>query len=64
MKPTDIIEMIDAHAAETGLSRATICERATGNTRLYERLLRRQERDVEDARRIRAYIEAHRASVQ
>lgn len=59
MTPQDIIQIIDDYAAATGLSRSTICERATGNTRLYDRLVRRGERDAEDAKRLQAFIAAN-----
>lgn len=59
MKQHSIIEKIDAYAEATGLSRTTICERATGNTRLYDRLVKRQKHDAEIAARVEAYIEAH-----
>lgn len=38
MTNEDLIQRIDAAAAETGLSRKTICQKAVGNTRLYDSL--------------------------
>lgn len=56
MKPEQIIAMIDAYAEETGLSVTTIGARAAGDTRLYERLKRRCERDEVVASRVRTFI--------
>ena len=51
-----LIKEIDAHAEATGLSRATICERATGNSRLYGRLIKRVAHDADIAQRVKAFI--------
>lgn len=38
MTEHEIISLIETHAIAAGLSEATICERAVGNSRLYSRL--------------------------
>lgn len=38
MTENEIIDLIERQAKKSGLSEATICERAVGNSRLYSRL--------------------------
>lgn len=53
---SDIIETIEAYCKEAGISPSTLCVRATGNGRLFDRLKRRVEQDREYASRIEAYM--------
>ena len=39
MTEQEIIQLIERQAKATGLSEATVCERAVGNSRLYSRLV-------------------------
>jgi len=52
----EIITEIAAYAKATGLSASTVCVRATGNSRLMERLERRRNQTEEDAKRITAFM--------
>lgn len=52
----DILTEIDEHATATGLSPRTICVRALGNSRFYEREMRRNELRDEAAKKLRAYM--------
>lgn len=61
MQTKELIRQIDIHANATGLSRATICERATGNSRLYDRLVKRMAHDADIAQRIAAFIASNPA---
>ena len=59
MEHENIIHDIEAYAEETGLAVSTICERATGNSRLLGRIKRRFSQTETDVRKLRAYMAAH-----
>ena len=61
MTEPDIIAEIDAYCEATGLKPSTVCVRATGSSRLYDRLKRRAEQTHSDAERVRAFIAANPA---
>lgn len=52
----DFIERLDEYCAAAGLSRATVCGRATGNARLFERLQRRAAKTEADIRALSEYM--------
>jgi len=56
MENTPLIHLIEKYCREAGISPATLGVRAAGNSRLYERLRRRKERDAEVAEKVRRYI--------
>lgn len=56
MEHEPLIDLIESYCRESGISPATLGVRAAGNSRLYERLKRRKERDAEVAERVRKYI--------
>lgn len=56
MNPLAIIAEIDAHSLATGLKPTTICERALGNARLYERLKRRVDNDLATVAKLRSWM--------
>lgn len=56
MDPSIIIAEIDAHAQASGLKATTICQRALGNARLYERIKRRCDRYAEEAEKLRRWM--------
>lgn len=62
MTSQELIELIERHSRETSLSPSTICERATGNSRLYDRLKRRVEQVDRDAKRIADFIASQRVA--
>ncbi len=51
-----IIAELDAYCGATGLSPATVCNRATNNARLYDRLKLRADKLDEDAEALRRFI--------
>ena len=53
---TDILNDVEAFAADRGVSPATVCRNATGNPRLYERMKRREETLRADFARLREYM--------
>ncbi len=59
MTKPSLTQEIEAYCAQTGLSPSTVCERATGNSRLIERHTRRLELIARDEQRIRAWIAAN-----
>ena len=59
MDTSDIIKIIDEYAEETGLRQTTICQRALGNARAYERLQKRSGQHEDMANRLKAYICKH-----
>lgn len=54
-----IIADLDAYCAETGLSPATVCNRATNNARLYDRMKLRADKLDEDIAALRAFMESN-----
>lgn len=54
-----IISEVDAYCAATGLSPATVCNRACNNARLYDRLKLRAEKLDEDTAAIRLWMAAN-----
>ncbi|ACM00241.1 MULTISPECIES: hypothetical protein [Cereibacter] len=59
MDPNIIISEIDAHSEATGLKPTTICQKALGNARLYDRMKRRACKYAEEARALRAWMAAN-----
>lgn len=59
MDPNIIIAEIDAYSAQTGMKPTTLCQRALGNARLYDRIKRRVEKYGEEAQRLRAFMAAN-----
>ncbi len=59
MSTEHLLEKIDAYCREAGISPSTLGVRATGNSRLYERLRARKERDAAVAAKVEAYIAAN-----
>ena len=57
-----IISELEAYCAETGLSPATVCNRARNNARLYDRLKSKAEKLDEDVSALRAWMAANPAS--
>ena len=51
-----LIEQIEAYSAASGLKPSSICVKATGNSRLYERLKRITEQHVKYERQIALFI--------
>lgn len=56
-----IISEIDEYCAKSGLSPATVCNRARNNARLYERLKSRARRHDEDVAGLRNWMSANPA---
>ncbi len=56
MKDTSIITEVETYAKSAGLSPSTVCVRATGNSRLLDRLKRRANQTETDLVRLRAYM--------
>lgn len=54
-----IIAELDAYCAETGLSPATVCNRATNNARLYDRMKLRAEKLDADIAALRAFMDSN-----
>lgn len=54
-----IIAELDAYCAETGLSPATVCNHATNNARLYDRMKMRADKLDADIAALRAFMEAN-----
>lgn len=58
-----LISELDSYCEATGLSAVTVCNYATKNPRLYERLQRRAEQTDGDAAALRSYMKANPAKV-
>lgn len=56
MNPKMIIDEIDEYSCASGLKPSTICERALGNARFYDRLQKRLERAEDEAERLREWF--------
>jgi hypothetical protein len=54
-----LISELDQYCEATGLSAVTVCNYATKNPRLYDRLVRRAEQTDDDAAALRAYMLAN-----
>jgi len=54
-----LIDMIDKAAEELGIAPASLCRSATGNPRLYPRLLIRAETTRADFERVANWIDEH-----
>ena len=54
-----LLSELDRYCQATGLSAVTVCNYATKNPRLYERLQRRAEQTDDDASALRAYMLAN-----
>jgi len=51
-----IIEKLEAYCASTGLSPATVCNRATNNARLFDRLKNRAQQTDKDVLALEKYM--------
>lgn len=56
MTAQELISEIDSYCTKAGITPATLCVRAIGNSRFYPRLLRRIENDARVAEKIRQFI--------
>ena len=56
MDPNIIIAEIEEYARRTGLKPSSVCQLATGNARLYDRLKRRVEKDRSSVAALRNWI--------
>lgn len=56
MENAPLIKLIESYCKDAGISPATLGVRAVGNSRLYDRLKRRRDRDADVADRVRQYI--------
>lgn len=59
MTEQEIIELIEGQRDKTGLSEATLTERAVGNSRLYARLKAGGGCSTKTVARLKAYFETH-----
>jgi hypothetical protein len=59
MSTATLLEKIEGYCQATGISPSTLGVRAVGNSRLYERLQSRLERDAAVAAKVEAYIAAN-----
>jgi ferritin-like metal-binding protein YciE len=55
----DILAELDEYARRADTTPPSVCRRATGNPRMFERLKRRLERTDEDIARLREFMEAN-----
>lgn len=62
MSTEHLLEKIDTYCRAAGISPSTLGVRAVGNSRLYERLQARKERDAALVEKVEAYIAANPAS--
>lgn len=62
MEQNPLITEIEAYCATAGISPSTLGVRAVGNSRLFDRLKRRDEEGQRLADRVRAYMAANPAS--
>lgn len=54
-----IIEKLETYCASTGLSPATVCNRATKNARLFDRLKNRAQQTEKDVLALEEYMRAN-----
>jgi len=59
MTQNTFIREIEAYCLEANQKPSTVCVRAIGNSRFYERLIRRGQKIEEDMAAIRAYMRAN-----
>ena len=56
----DILEELKDFERRTSISPAAVCRKATGNPRMFERLVRRLKQTKEQVAAIRAEMDRHR----
>lgn len=54
-----LLEEVRRYCAASGISASTLAVRALDNSRFFDRLERRIEREAEEARRLRAYMKSN-----